>query len=117
MSSSSDPQRRTALVFGASGITGWAILREALRYPGNTTFSRVIGLFTRPTDREQLFLPADDRLVLASGLDLSKGVDDVANTLKGVEGIQDVTDVYFAGVHTTSLVTDGCFISFVWAAR
>jgi hypothetical protein len=97
MSLASPVSSRTALVFGASGITGWAILREALRYPTETTYRRVIGTLNRPADRSQMFLPDDERLDLVSGVDLTASVEDVVAKLLSVEGIQDVTDVYFAG--------------------
>ncbi|KAL7943601.1 hypothetical protein V8C42DRAFT_358873 [Trichoderma barbatum] len=87
---------RTALVFGASGITGWAILREALKYPTTAAFHRVIGLTNRPLDPKECFLPDDSRLTLTHGLDLTSSVDDVVAKLADIEGIKDVTDVYFA---------------------
>lgn len=97
MSSASTVASRTALVFGASGITGWAILREALDYPTPSTFHKVIGLTNRPLDRSKSFLPEDDRLVIVPGVDLTAAVDDVATKLADINGIEDVTDVYFAG--------------------
>lgn len=97
MSPASTVANRTALVFGASGITGWAILREALNYPTSSTFHKVIGLTNRPLDRSKSFLPEDDRLVIFPGVDLTAAVDDVAAKLAGIDGIKDVTDVYFAG--------------------
>lgn len=98
MSASTTIANRTALVFGASGITGWAILREALEYPTATTFSRVIGLTNRPLDRSKSFLPDDSRLALVPGIDLTASVDDVIAKLAEIDGIEDVTDVYFAGI-------------------
>lgn len=89
---------RTVLVFGASGITGWAILREALKYPTPSTFSNVIGLTNRPLDRSKAFLPEDSRLAIVHGVDLTAAVDDVVAKLAGIDGIKDVTDVYFAGM-------------------
>ncbi|KAK0727776.1 hypothetical protein B0T26DRAFT_738348 [Lasiosphaeria miniovina] len=74
---------RTALVFGASGITGWAVLHESLHYPTTDSFFRLV-------------LPDDDRLILASGVDLGAGVDAAAAGLSGIEGIKGVTDVFFA---------------------
>ncbi|PTB72171.1 hypothetical protein M440DRAFT_1342790 [Trichoderma longibrachiatum ATCC 18648] len=96
MSSVSAIANRTALVFGASGITGWAIAREALTYPTATTFRRVIGVTNRPLDRVKAFLPDDSRLTLAHGVDLTASVDDVVAKLADIDGIEDVTDVYFA---------------------
>lgn len=98
MSSVSAIANRTALVFGASGITGWAIAREALTYPTATTFRRVIGVTNRPLDRVKAFLPDDSRLTLAHGVDLTASVDDVVAKLADIDGIEDVTDVYFAGM-------------------
>ncbi|UKZ81669.1 hypothetical protein TrVFT333_009441 [Trichoderma virens FT-333] len=96
MSSIPTIENRTALVFGASGITGWAILREALQYPTATAFHRVIGLTNRQLDRSTSFLPEDSRLILAHGIDLTRSIDDVVAKLENIEGIKDVTDVYFA---------------------
>ncbi|KAM0511408.1 hypothetical protein ACHAPE_009923 [Trichoderma viride] len=96
MSPASTVANRTALVFGASGITGWAILREALNYPTTSTFHKVIGLTNRPLDRSKSFLPEDDRLVIVPGVDLTTAVDDVAAKLASIDGIEDVTDVFFA---------------------
>ncbi|KAL7920642.1 hypothetical protein ACQKWADRAFT_298062 [Trichoderma austrokoningii] len=96
MSSVPTVAKRTALVFGASGITGWAILREALQYPTPSTFHKVIGLTNRPLDRSQAFLPEDSRLEIVPGVDLTAAVDDVVAKLAGIDGIKDVTDVYFA---------------------
>ncbi|RFU74718.1 hypothetical protein TARUN_7530 [Trichoderma arundinaceum] len=87
---------RTALVFGASGITGWAILREALEYPTTTAYNRIIGLTNRPLDRSTSFLPDDNRLTLVHGIDLTGSIDDVVAKLGDIDGIKDVTDVYFA---------------------
>ena len=104
--STSSAGGRTALIFGASGITGWAILREALNYPSENEFARVIALVNRPIDRSELFLPASDKLTIASGVDLTKSVNEVAAALSTVQGIKDVTDVYFAG-KTPVLYTHG----------
>ncbi|KAH6661843.1 hypothetical protein B0J14DRAFT_663125 [Halenospora varia] len=67
-----------ALVFGASGITGWAIAKEALKYPTPTTFDQVIGFTNRP------------------GIDLSAGISQVQAGLEKIHGIEGVTHVYFS---------------------
>jgi hypothetical protein len=86
-----------ALVFGASGITGWAIVKTALEYPTPTTFSRVIGLTNRPLSLEDSFLPKDSRLSLKSGIDLSGDIESIVKDLKAIEGIRATTHVYFTG--------------------
>jgi hypothetical protein len=91
------PPERIALVFGASGITGWAIVNTALDYPSKDTFSRVIALTNRPLSIEESSWPRDPRLVLQSGVDLSGDVGSILEALKSVAGIESVTHVYFSG--------------------
>lgn len=86
-----------ALVFGASGITGWAITNSALFYPTPTTFSRVVGFTSRPLSLEASGFPSDPRLQLYAGLDLSQDTASIVEYLKKVENIEDITHVYFAG--------------------
>lgn len=86
-----------ALVFGASGITGWAIAKEALSYPSSGTFDRIIALTNRPLKKEEALIPADDRLRLYNGIDLTGGVEKVVSSLASVDGIEGVTHVYFSG--------------------
>lgn len=93
-----------ALIFGASGITGWAIVKTALEYPTATTFSRVIGLTNRPLTLEDSFLPPDPRISLKSGVDLSGDVSSIVNSLKTIQDIGKTTHVYFTGEFVTSLV-------------
>lgn len=86
-----------ALVFGASGITGWAVAKEALKFPTPTTFDQVIGLTNRPLTKLEALLPEDERLQLYSGIDLSAGVSQVQASLQKIHGIEGVTHVYFSG--------------------
>lgn len=76
---------RQALVFGASGITGWAIVRECLIYPDSTTFSHVIGVCNRPTSRKDLLLKEGaDRVDIQSGIDLSSNVNSLTDQLQAI---------------------------------
>jgi hypothetical protein len=86
-----------ALIFGASGITGWGIARAALSYPTPETFDQVIGLTNRPMSKDEAFLPEDSRLKLYSGVDLSKSVGEIAEALKNIHGVDKTTHVYFSG--------------------
>ncbi len=90
-------QSYRALGFGASGISGWAIVQEALKYPSPTTFDKVIGLTNRPLKKSEALLPDDERLELYGGVDLSAGAAAVEASLKRIDGIQEVTHVYFCG--------------------
>jgi hypothetical protein len=91
--------KNVALVFGASGISGWAVTNNLLSYPSSTTFSRVVGLTNRPMDLANSQLPIDDaRLELYSGLNLRGEQPGVIEYLKAtVPNIQDVTHVYYLG--------------------
>ncbi|KAJ5106604.1 hypothetical protein N7456_003279 [Penicillium angulare] len=77
--------KNVALVFGASGISGWAVTKCALSYPTPTTFGRVIG-----------GLPQDVRLELYSGVNLRGNLDEVLCQLEEkVPNLEDVTHVYY----------------------
>lgn len=87
-----------ALVFGASGISGWAILNEITSYPTANTFAKITGLSNRPLTREQAYLPQDPRLSLVNGLDLTKPISEVVRMLKGkVEDAHSISHVFFTG--------------------
>ncbi|KAL4996677.1 hypothetical protein BDV10DRAFT_202277 [Aspergillus recurvatus] len=85
-----------ALIFGASGISGWSLLNQTLQYPTATTFNRVTGLCNRPFRTEDSFLPDDDRLKIVSGIDLTRSVEVVKAQLKEkVEKVELVDVVFF----------------------
>lgn len=84
-----------ALVFGASGISGWALVKEALTYPTPTTFNQVTALTNRPLFASDAHWPNDSRLRLASGIDLTGTVNMVVEALKQkVQNIDTVTHVF-----------------------
>lgn len=84
------------LVFGASGVSGWACVKEALQFPSSSTFKQVTGLTNRPLSIEDSKLPRDSRLQLVSGIDLTGSVDDVVTSMKEkIEGLDTVTHVIF----------------------
>ena len=88
-----------ALVFGASGISGWAILNEITTYPTPTAFARITGLSNRPLTIEQAYLPQDSRLRLINGVDLTKPVSEVVQMLEDkVEDAQTISHVFFTGM-------------------
>ncbi|KAI0028559.1 hypothetical protein K488DRAFT_89633 [Vararia minispora EC-137] len=92
--------QRVALVFGASGVSGWAMTRELLLYPSQKTFTRIIALSNRPLSHD-VFLLDDPRLELVSGIDLTQPVDVVVRLLREKNrNIEQVTHVYwYAYVH------------------
>jgi hypothetical protein len=86
------------LIFGASGISAWAVTKCALSYPTPTTFTRVIGLTNRPLPLDKSGLPHDPRLELYSGVNLRASLDEVlAKLQETVPRLEDVTHVYYLG--------------------
>lgn len=89
------PEGLQAIVFGASGVTGYPLLKNLLSYPTPTSFSRVIGLTNRQLSKEVAHLPEDGRIELFSGLDLTNR-EQVLFQLQHIPGIQGVTHAYYA---------------------
>lgn len=86
-----------ALVFGASGITGWAIVNAILEgYPDGNAFDKVTAITNRPLSADASIWPKSDKLQIVSGLDLGKETiqDDLHERIKGVDNI---SHVYFNG--------------------
>jgi hypothetical protein len=91
---------KVALVFGASGVSGWSFVNEILNdYPKKGIWGEVYALTNRPLDPEKTLWPKDDRLKVVSGIDLLKGSqDDLESALKnGVKDISKVTHVFYLG--------------------
>jgi nucleoside-diphosphate-sugar epimerase len=87
-----------ALVYGASGITGWAIVNQILNnYPDATTFSKVTALTNRPLSPEVTQWPKSSKLELVSGLDLLKeSQEELEKSMQEkISGIRNVTHVFF----------------------
>lgn len=71
---SSDDTLNHALVLGASGIVGWAVVNALLSsYPTPDTFASVTALSNRPIDPETTLWPENAKLRLVSGIDLLEG--------------------------------------------
>jgi hypothetical protein len=89
-----------ALIFGASVISGWALVNQARVYPSSTAFSRITGLSNRPYPTlQQAQLPVDERVQIYSGIDITLSADEVVSQLKStVPGVDTVTHVFFTGV-------------------
>lgn len=87
------------LVVGASGVSGWAVMHQALSYPTPTTFEKITGMTNRPLTKEKALLPANEaRVRLVSGVDFTRSVDEVKNLLKEkVTNIDTVTHVIYTG--------------------
>lgn len=110
-----------ALVFGASGLIGWAIIDQLLsNYPSPGTFAKVTALVNRPLDIQDSFWPLEanrplnvqgspqqPELQLVSGINLADGtVQSVTELLQTkVKGIEHVTHVFYFGMLSRWLPT------------
>jgi nucleoside-diphosphate-sugar epimerase len=88
-----------ALVFGASGISGWAIVNTILNgYPEPSTFSKVTALTNRPLTQEVAQWPKSEKLNIVSEIDLLKGSQsELEETIKSrAADVDTVSHVFFA---------------------
>ncbi|KAL4908670.1 hypothetical protein BDW74DRAFT_188577 [Aspergillus multicolor] len=87
-----------ALVFGASGITGWGVVNALLSdYPTSDAFDRVTALTNRPLPVEESGWPKSEKLNVVSGLDLLSGNQAALeeSIRQQVPQIESVSHVYF----------------------
>ena len=92
---------KTALIFGASGVSGWSFVNEMLNdYPKEGVWVKVHALTNRPLTQEASAWPADPRLNIVSGIDLLAGSqDDLEKAIRTkVTGVEKVTHVYYLGM-------------------
>ena len=90
---------KRALVFGASGVTGWSFINELLNdYPKKGIWEGVVAMTNRPLKQEDSFWPADSRLQIVSGVNLLGSQEEIERALKGkVNDIDKITHVYYLG--------------------
>jgi len=89
---------KSALIFGASGVTGWSFVNEILGdYPKPGLWKRVHALTNRPLLQKDSQWPPDQRLNLVSGIDLTiDSQEDLQDALrKAIPDIAEVTHVYY----------------------
>ncbi|KAM0344738.1 hypothetical protein ACHAPU_007110 [Fusarium lateritium] len=84
-----------ALVFGATGLVGWAVVNQLLSaYPAPQTFASVTAVSNRSVDATRTFWPEESKIQLVSGVDLQGG--DVADQLRNkISGIDKTTHVFY----------------------
>ena len=96
----SDPQNH-AIVFGATGLIGWAAVNQLLsNYPAAGTFASVTAVSNRAIDADRTFWPGESgpkpNLQLVSGIDLKSGGLE-AQLKEKLAGIDRVTHVFYFG--------------------
>lgn len=89
-----------ALIFGATGIQGWAVTNQLLAgYPTTDSFSTVTALANRKPSENMLW-PKSEKLQVVSGINLltEDGQEALEKQMKEtVPGIECVTHVFFFG--------------------
>ncbi|KAJ7799677.1 hypothetical protein B0H14DRAFT_2902418 [Mycena olivaceomarginata] len=89
-----------AIVFGASGLAGWAVVDQLLQnYPKAGTFSKVTAVVNRPISLADSFWPTPESpsLDLVTGINLAEGSIESFTALLGekIKDISTVTHVYY----------------------
>lgn len=97
-----------ALVFGATGIQGWAIVNQILNgYPTEDAFEKVTALTNRPITETMLW-PESKKLQVVSGINLltDKGQDGLVKEMEeNIPNVKSVTHMFFFGTYETSIET------------
>ena len=93
--------RHHALVIGASGLIGWAIVNELLS-SSSSPFSCITALVNRPLRIEDTFWPKErvggPELALVSGVDLSIPDEIFESTFKHrVKSAETISHVFYFG--------------------
>ena len=91
---------KRALVFGASGVSGWSFINEILHdYPANGTWDAVVAMTNRPLTQQDSLWPQDSRLQIVSGFDLLQGTQESleASLKERVVDVEKITHVYYLG--------------------
>lgn len=87
-----------AIVFGASGITGWGIVNQLLNdYPDADQFSQVTAVTNRPLPASFARWPSSPKLQVVSGIDLLEGdIERLQQSLKAeIPGVEKASHVFF----------------------
>ena len=94
-----------ALVFGATGIQGWAVVNQILNgYPSEDAFDKVTALTNRPITEKMLW-PESKKLQVVSGINLltDKGQNGLVKEMEEkIPDVKSVTHMFFFGTRETS---------------
>jgi hypothetical protein len=96
-------QNKHAIVFGCTGINGWALVNQLLcGYPAIGAFGKVTAISNRPFNLDDTKWPYEDGkngLQVISGIDLL--VEDIVSLQailsERVPSVETVSHIYFAG--------------------
>lgn len=89
-----------ALVFGATGIQGWAVVNQILNgYPSEDAFDKVTALTNRPITEKMLW-PESKKMQTVSGINLltDQGQQGLEKEMKEkIAEVEKVTHMFFFG--------------------
>ena len=90
-----------ALVFGSTGIQGWAVVNQILNdYPSRDAFDKVTALSNRPLTENMLW-PESPKLQTVSGINLltEEGEEGLEKEMRDkIPEVDSVTHMFFFGV-------------------
>lgn len=88
---------KRALIFGASGVTGWSFVNEILHdYPKHGVWDGVVAMTNRPLKQEDSLWPADSRLQIVSGVNLLDDQETIEQALKEkVRNVDQTTHLFY----------------------
>lgn len=89
-----------ALVFGASGVSGWAVVDQLLKgYPADERWDKVTALTNRPLSLEVSIWPKKSGLQIVSSVNLLGGsTEDLMAVMKErISDVDNVTHIFYYG--------------------
>ena len=96
--------KNEALIFGASGLIGWAVVNQTLSgYPQSGTFSKVTAVVNRSLDESDFhwpdLSPERPELRIISGIDLfNSSAEGLAMSLRDkLDDAGNITHVFYFG--------------------
>jgi hypothetical protein len=106
----SETTPRHALVIGASGLAGWAVVNEILKeYPTKGTFAKVTAVVNRPLSIARARWPtaSNVQIQLVSGVNLTAGSlkDTVTRLRNKIPDLETVTHLYHFGKQIIKHIT------------
>ena len=90
-----------ALVIGASGLIGWALVNELLS-TSLSPFTHVTALVNRPLVLEESFWPSEgsSKISLVSGVDLSSSDEEFERVFREkVKDVESISHVFYFGMY------------------
>ncbi len=100
MGSSNPVPHKHVVVFGASGVSGWAVVDQLLKgYPDDEHWDKVTAITNRPLSLEVSLWPENDSLQIVSGINLLEGsTEDLMSVMKEqIPDVEHVTHVFYYG--------------------